>query len=315
MRFAIILSFLLTAVPALAADRTAAQASYQQGNEAFDQDKFSDAATAFGQATEQDPQYLEAYYNRALADEMVDRRKAIAEWKQFVQLAANAADFKYQVGQANARIQILELLPSYPEALLPTHYVASASDYYQEIAELSESRKWNSFPIKVAIGNVPESTWAQGAREAFDIWKEMFPLELVAETDEADIRFNWEAEPDMESGEAGEETDWVQFRRVGNELSGRKVAVVSVSLFRRWSKDEMRAIVLHEMGHALGIAGHSPFKGDIMYWHVQESSKRLNVPRVIYPLVIKSLVSKPSQRDLNTLIRLYNTPGAVVRLK
>ena len=102
---------------------------------------------------------------------------------------------------------------------------------------------------------------------------------------------------------------------MGSELTGRKVAVVSVSLFRRWSKDEMRAIVLHEMGHALGIAGHSPFKGDIMYWQVQESSKRLNVPRVIYPLVIKSLVSKPSQRDLNTLIRLYNTPGIVSRMK
>jgi predicted Zn-dependent protease len=91
--------------------------------------------------------------------------------------------------------------------------------------------------------------------------------------------------------------------------------VVSVNLSRRWSKDEMRAIVLHEMGHALGIAGHSPSKGDIMYWKVQESKHRLNLPGVIYPIAFKSLVSKPSQRDLNTLIRLYNTPGIVMRMK
>lgn len=315
MRLAMGMLLVVAAVPALAADRGAAEASYRQGNDYFDQDRFADAAAAYSRAIAQDPQYYEAYYNRALSDEMVDRQKAIADWKQFAQVAANAADFKYQVSQASARIQILQLLPPYPAALQPSHYVAADSDYYQEIAEQSESRKWNTFPIKVCIGNVPEANWAQGAREALKIWQDMLPLELVAEPQEADIRFNWEADPDMEAGQVGEETDWVQFRRVGSALSGRKVAVVSVNLSRRWSKDEMRAIVLHELGHALGIAGHSPSKGDIMYWKVQESNRRLSVPGVIYPIAFKSLVSKPSQRDLNTLIRLYNTPGIVMRMK
>ena len=222
--------------------------------------------------------------------------------------------FKYQVGQANARIQILGMLPAYPEALQPSRYVPSASDYYREIAETSESERWNSFPIKVSIGNVPTANWAQGAREAFSIWKEMFPLELTAEPEEADIRFNWDAET-TEEGAAGEEMDWVQFRRVGDELTGRKVAYISVDLSRRWSKDEMRAIVLHELGHALGIKGHSESKGDIMYWQVQEKNHQVRVPGVYYPVAWKSLVSKPSQRDLNTLIRLYNTPGVVIRMK
>lgn len=308
-------SMTLFDIAALAADHAAAQDSYQQGNEAFEQDKFSDAATAYSRAVQQDPQFFEAYYNRALADEMVDRQKAIADWRQFAQIAANSADFRYQVGQANARIQILTMLPNYPDALLPAHYVSSDGDYYQEIAELSESRKWNTFPIKVCIGNVPVADWAQGAREAFGIWKSMLPLELVAEPQEADIRFIWEADPDMDPAMAGEELDWVQFRRQGNDLTGRKVAVVTPNLTRRWSKDEMRAIVLHELGHALGIAGHSPSKGDIMYWRVQESNRRVQVPGMIYPLSFKSLVSKPSQRDLNTLIRLYNTPGIVMRMK
>jgi len=315
MRVAIMFSLLFLTVPLLAADQGGAQASYQQGNDLFDQHRFADAAAAYGRATEQDPQLLPAYYNRALSDEMVDRQKAIADWKRFAQVAANSPDFRYQVGQANARIQILEMLPTYPEALLPSHYDSSTGDYYRDIAELSESRKWNSFPVKVAFGNVPEVNWAQGAREAFGIWKEMLPLELVAEPQEADIRFNWEGGEDMEAGAAGEETDWVQFRRVGGELTGRKVAVVSVNLSRRWSKDEMRAIVLHELGHALAIAGHSPSKGDIMYWQVQEKNRRVSVPGVIYPLNFKSLVSQPSQRDLNTLIRLYNTPGIVMRMK
>jgi predicted Zn-dependent protease len=309
----LVLAILLLAAPALAADREAAKASYRQGNEFFDQDRFADAAAAYGRAIEQDPQFMEAYYNCALADEMVDRQKASADWRRFAELAASSPDFKYQVGQANARIQILGMLPVYPDALQPLRYVPSASDYYGEIAESSESERWNSFPIKVSIGNVPNANWAQGAREAFSIWKEMLPLELTAEPEEADIRFNWEADQTMEGGAVGEEMDWVQFRRVGNELTGRKVAFISVDLSHRWTKDEMRAIVLHELGHALGIKGHSLSKGDIMYWQVQEKNRQVRVPGIAYPFAWKTLVSKPSQRDLNTLIRLYNTPGIVAR--
>jgi len=308
------LLLLAIAIPTAFADREAAKASFQQGNALFEQNRFADASAAYGQAIAQDAQYFEAYYDRALADEMVDRRKAIEDWRQFADLAANASEFKFQVAQANARIQILTMLPAYPDGLQPSRYVASASDYYAEISESSESRKWNSFPIRVSIGSVPVANWAQGTREAFGIWKQLFPLELAAEAEEADIRFNWEADTDIENA-AGEEKDWVQFRRVGDELTGRRVAFISVDLSRRWSKDEMRAIVLHEMGHALGIQGHSDSKGDIMYWQVQEKNRRVYVPGIPYPFDWKSLVSKPSQRDLNPLIRLYNTPGAVVLLK
>jgi predicted Zn-dependent protease len=310
----LVLSILLAGAPVPAADREAAKASYRQGNEFFDEGRFAEAAAAYSQALAQDPQFPEASYNRALADEMVDRQKAIADWRQFAELAASVPEFKYQAGQANARIQILGMLPAYPDALLPSHYVPSASDYYREIAEASESERWSSFPIKVWIGNVPPNgNWAQGAREAFGIWKEMLPLELTAEQEEADIRFKWDADQNMEQGAVGEEMDWVQFRRVGGELASRKVAEVSVDLSRNWSRDEMRAIVLHEMGHALGIHGHSLSKGDIMYFQVQEKGHHVRVPGVYYPIVWKSLVSKPSQRDLNTLIRLYNTPGVVER--
>lgn len=309
------LLLLMAAAPVMTADQEAAKGNYRQGNEFFDHDRFADAVAAYNQAVAQDPQDLDIYFNRALADEMVDRQRAIADWRRFAELAANAPDYANQVGQANARIQILTMMPAYPDALLPSHYVSAASDYYFDIAESSESEKWNSFPIKVSIGNVPNGNWAQGTREAFRIWQAMFPLELTAEPEEADIRFVWNESPDAENV-AGEEMDWVQFRREGNELTGRKVAIIAVNLSRNWSKDEMRAIVLHEMGHALGIRGHSESKGDIMYYEVQEHPRQMAVPGVI-PIRFnwKSLVSKPSQRDLNTLIRLYNTPGIVVRQK
>ncbi|MGD1154252.1 MAG: matrixin family metalloprotease [Terriglobia bacterium] len=308
------LLLMLMVGPARAVDREAAKGFFRQGNGLYDQDRFRESAAAYTQALEQDPQFIEAYYNRALANEMVDRQKAIGDFRRFVELATDDPGRKYQVAQARARLQILENLPVYPEALQPSHYVPAAGDYYWQVAATSESEKWTTFPIKVSLGSVSVLNWGQGAREAFNIWKEMFPLELVAAPERADIRVEWESSP-IGEGHAGEEADWVQIRRVGGELTGRKVAFITVDLSRRWSKDEMRAIILHEMGHALGIKGHSESKGDVMYFQIQEKPHQVVVPVVPYPVFWKSLVSKPSPRDLNTLIRLYNTPGAVVRLE
>ena len=304
---------MLMAGPARAVDREAAKGLLRQGNGLYDQDRFAESAAAYTRALEQDPQFFEAYYNRALANEMVDRQKAIADLRRFIELAASDPGLKYQVGQARARLEILGNMPVYPEALQPSHYVPAAGDYYWQVAPQSESEKWTTFPIKVSLGSVSFLNWGQGAREAFNIWKEMFPLELVGAPERADIRVEWET-PTGE-GHAGEEADWVQVRRVGGELTGRKVAFITVDLSRRWSKDEMRAIILHEMGHALGIKGHSESKGDIMYWQMQEKTRQVYVPTVPSPVFWKSLVSKPSQRDLNTLIRLCNTAGVVVRLE
>ncbi len=301
-------------MPVAAADHDAAMASYRQGNALFDRFQFADAAMAYGQAISQDPQFVDPYFNRALADEMVDREKAIYDWNKFVEVAANVQDDMDQVGQANARIEIFGTMPDYPEGLQPSHYVASAGDYYGQIAEDSESHLWKQFPTKVSLGGVPSADWAQGVREAFRIWKALFPLELTADPEEANILFDWSSEPSEEQ-HMGEEQDWVRFQRAGGELTGRTVAYIKIDTLHNWSKDEMRGVVLHELGHALGIKGHSDSKGDIMYYQAQEKNHRIYIPRVIVPLEWKSLVSKPSQRDLNTLIRLYNAPGSIVRLK
>ena len=94
----------------------------------------------------------------------------------------------------------------------------------------------------------------------------------------------------------------------------RRIAVITVDLSRRWSKDEMRAIMLHEFGHALGMKGHSDDKKDIMFFQIQEKRRQITAPMIPLPIFWKSLPKSPSQRDINTLIRLYNTAGYIAPL-
>ena len=54
------------------------------------------------------------------------------------------------------------------------------------------------------------------------------------------------------------------------------------------SEEEMRTVCLHELGHAIGLWGHSPHADDVC--HAMATSQY------------------PTQRDINTLLKIYNTP-------
>jgi predicted Zn-dependent protease len=284
---------------------------YEQGNGLYDQDHFHEAVAAYTRCLDADLKYAPAYFNRALANEMIDRAQSLADWKRFVEVAGDDPKYRWQVGQARAQLQILASLPALPAALQPSAYVESAGDYYQRVVMGSAEVLWKKYPLTFFMGSAPQLKWQQGAREAFDIWSKVIPLQLVALPDEADIRMGWEEAPE-EAEHSGEESDRVLYRHEGSELAGRRVAIITVDLSRNWSKDEMRAIVLHELGHALGIKGHSDNKDDLMFWRMKETTHRVRTP--YHPIIWKSLVKQPSQRDINTLIRLYNSAGYVARM-
>ena len=109
---------------------------------------------------------------------------------------------------------------------------------------------------------------------------------FVKDPGEADIPIVWEEAP----------SGWFIAHCVyDNHLMQRRFGVARILVTTRWHGQEvplqqLYETVLHEMGHALGLGGHSPDPGDIMY-------KSTSTARELTP------------RDRETLRRLYARPN------
>ncbi len=82
----------------------------------------------------------------------------------------------------------------------------------------------------------------------------------------------------------------------------------------------MRLTLLNELGHALGIFDHSGISRDVMFPEVHEKTEgsmtwQTGLTQSYAEEPWTPINTKLSQRDVNTLIRLYNCPGPLVHLK
>ena len=98
---------------------------------------------------------------------------------------------------------------------------------------------------------------------------------------------------DISESDEGGITDWYSFevkdKKFFKNLS-IKISKYSPRDGKEYTDDQHYSIMLHEIGHALGISDHSPFKGDIMYF---STDSFLNGKGMI------------SNRDVNTIKKLY----------
>lgn len=166
-----------------------------------------------------------------------------------------------------------------------------SGDYFDQVKKTEpEYLIWSRFPVKVYIQPADQwsQNWAKLMTQAVNEWKAYFPLELVDRKDDADIRFDRASIPLRFPP-----VERVRFADVRSELYEQD-GILQHRMIIRVQPDRpdlsMLAAARHELGHALGIWGHSSLESDVMYF------SQVRTPPAI------------SARDVNTLKRVYEQP-------
>lgn len=156
-------------------------------------------------------------------------------------------------------------------------------------------------PVATELTKTTHTKWVNAALEAIKEWNVYLPLEVVADSDIADILI-WRSAPawkptfDRNTGRFNlprartAEARYQFYRRQSapskTVLSQRFTINVNPNKVSDYFLPTMR----HELGHALGIWGHSPVETDALYF-----SQVRNSPPI-------------SRRDVNTLKKIYQQP-------
>ncbi len=218
--------------------------------------------------------------------------------------------------------------PAYTTTGLKFTYNPNAGDYYS--LQAPNAGRWEQFPITFHLTYSQGMSQAdqQAVRDAVAEWQKYVNIVLVPDPRQASIELTWVT--NVSNSELGEtqvvatQTDSVgriafQKEVIRMQDPASYVGVVSGAL---------KSALMHQIGHALGINAHSDNNQDLMaepnYQQVKnafiQNAVRSLASRTIgqfiglpvyQPPTVKQYLGPPiqtiSQRDLNTLFRLYNS--------
>ena len=184
----------------------------------------------------------------------------------------------------------------------------SEGDYFKQIESTPLGYLvWSDLPIKVyadSIASEPTAAnqrfqqWTNAAKKAIAEWNIYLPLEEVASKETADIIIlrsqpERKAKLNLDTGlfdiprAVAAQTNYRFYLGKNPHAIAMRMTVEVSSNFTGVS---LQATMRHELGHALGIWGHSPNENDALYF-----SQVSNPPGI-------------SERDINTLKKIYQQP-------
>lgn len=151
---------------------------------------------------------------------------------------------------------------------------------------------WSKFPVQIYIAPPIATTththqnWEPSIAQAIKEWQVYFPLEITIDPKKADIKI----EPTNPKGASGRVRSGETAYQIYIDQQGILSHRCTVTIRPSQTAAYITAAARHELGHALGIWGHSPVATDSLYFS-----------QVRQPAPI-------SVRDVNTLKQVYLQP-------
>ena len=197
--------------------------------------------------------------------------------------------------EQETKFQFIPKTHPLPPTLAQWQDKTNSGDYFDQIKSTKVGYLiWSRFPVKVKIETPTDinekqsQIWVNSVLQAIQEWSIYLPLQVVEKSPIADITISRKAPPLQREANgkilrARSALTSYELYTENNILSHRFTILLSPSQ----TGDYVLSAARHELGHALGIWGHSLLQTDTMYF---------------------SQVRKPpliSIRDVNTLKKVY----------
>ncbi|MBX9688672.1 MAG: tetratricopeptide repeat protein [Candidatus Obscuribacterales bacterium] len=267
---------------------------------------YDQAISEFKRALDLDPKMTDCLVNMGSCYQVQGRTdEAIAFFQGYLKKNAHSKDAETIQGMIRA-------LEKYKREHVDSD--PASADYLPSICDEGHVRRWQITRLPLAIyisnGTDQEGRQVQGFREEFNYillgaindWMKAshFKLSyrLVTDPKQADLACTWTHDPAFlhEEGNKVEQGVAQVFAEKQAGADGTKAIVsanVRILVCNRetgapLSSDDMKKTCLHEIGHALGMVGHSPSNKDVMFYSNSSS---------VWPALTK--------RDKATILRIY----------
>lgn len=296
--------------------------SYETGLKVYQQGDYELAVQYFSQAIQEQVDNPNAHYY--LADSYLKTRRFVEAQAQYQKILAMAphsqAARMSQMGLSSlndyllgtGRYRVGSATGSWGNSTRPDRYIGpipTGGNYLNIILDSGRYVRWSlpKMPLRVYIDQSPqevrnfEPSFVNQIRKALDVWVGALGNQIsyreVSLPDEADIKVVWKNTIDTQgtSVEGGTSyTAGVTIPRIRNDqLDAMELTMATFDIEGKpQNAKAIYEVAVHELGHAMGLLGHSTHPGDIMYPENRG-------------------VVKPSQRDLTTLLTLYSKPADV----
>jgi tetratricopeptide (TPR) repeat protein len=265
------------------------------------------AIEEFTRALELKPDMSDAMLNVGSSYQALGQKdEAIGWFRKYLQAAPQASDQK-AISDMIASLQN----ESGKQAIDDPH----AADFWPSITKNGLVRRWppEKLPIKVFID---QGRGVDGMRDSFqpiligclDAWMKAaqgkIGYQLVQRKEMADLVCDWTSNPGDVTGQGTESEQGVahvfgkDMGRGAIEISRASIRILTIDREKGEAlpvtDDVMKKTCLHEIGHALGLMGHSPNSHDVMFFSESPT---------VWPVL--------SKRDKATLVRLYESYPAI----
>lgn len=166
--------------------------------------------------------------------------------------------------------------------------------------------RWNqsTFPLKVYIENNPSlpDYYYTEVRNAFEEWEkasnELLTFTYIYTKSNANIICEFPPDFKSEANEQKMITGYSKFNVEKNKIKNSKIKFASYNFDNKYfSEKEIYATALHEIGHSLGISGHSLNPQDIMYPASSNKSAKLSSNDIITLKLLYSIVPDISNKN------------------